>query len=212
MSRNIPFGSVVKHKKSGKYGTVEFSSFGYSVHTYVDSNGQQTLEKTAAMKESELLLKYKLVKLPKGCVIGEYGGVIKEDSIDFLWRMVWDFGRIGEVRGVFIATQKQVSNAIGKYIRFGEVLGKYSEVGGILHEDCLERISVSSGAIEEISSHLGSTWSGYNPLSYVRYDCKLCKQGFYADEMEESKNPKICIYCEDEELQEEGENKNENQY
>lgn len=73
----LKFGTVVKNKKTGLYGTLEYSSFGYSVHTYETYNGQIVLGKTLAMNENEILKHYDIVELPEGLCIGEYGGVLE---------------------------------------------------------------------------------------------------------------------------------------
>ena len=46
-----------------------------------------------------------------------------------LYRFYEDCGRIGDLRGLFVADdEKDVAPAIGKRAYFGEVLGKHSEV------------------------------------------------------------------------------------
>jgi hypothetical protein len=85
-----------------------------------------------------------------------------------LWRFYWDCGRQGDVESVFVATDEEVEEAIGKRIYFGEILGKHSEVHGTLERSDLTRLDVSNEAIEEVTKILGETWSGYNPLRYVR--------------------------------------------
>ena len=85
----------------------------------------------------------------------------------YLWKFYWDCGRMGEVEGLFIATENEIQNAIGKNIYFGEILGKHSEVYGTLDENDLEKINLDSVSIERIAELLGDNWSGYNPLEYI---------------------------------------------
>lgn len=85
----------------------------------------------------------------------------------YLWKFYWDCGRMGEVEGLFIATENEIQNAIGKNIYFGEILGKHSEVYGTLDENDLEKINLDSVSIERVAELLGDNWSGYNPLEYI---------------------------------------------
>lgn len=71
----IELGSIVKNKKTGIYGTVEYSSFGYSIHTYEDYAGKQCLCKTLALRADKVVEYYDFVELPNGYEVGEYGGV-----------------------------------------------------------------------------------------------------------------------------------------
>jgi hypothetical protein len=52
-----------------------------------------------------------------------------------LVKFYWDCGRNGDVEGLFITTKKELKYAIGKQIYFGEILGKHSEVYGILKKN-----------------------------------------------------------------------------
>jgi len=85
----------------------------------------------------------------------------------YLWKFYWDCGRMGEVEGLFIATENEIQNAIGKNIYFGEILGKHSEVYGTLDENDLEKINLDNVSIERVAELLGDNWSGYNPLEYI---------------------------------------------
>lgn len=84
-----------------------------------------------------------------------------------LYRFSWDCGRSGDVEGVFIATDEEVSSSIGKEVYFGEILGKHSEVYGILEEGDLDTLSVSDNTVKELRETIGRTISGYNPLEYI---------------------------------------------
>ena len=85
----------------------------------------------------------------------------------YLWRFCWDCGRMGEVEGLFVATENEIQDAIGKNVYFGEILGKHSEVYGTLEENDLEKINLDSESTEKVAQFLGNTWSGYNPLEYI---------------------------------------------
>ena len=78
-----------------------------------------------------------------------------------LWSFYWDCGRQGDVEGVFKATKDEVENAIGKSVYFGEILGKHSEVYGVLEEGECKLIS------DDPIYVMNAVESGYNPLEYI---------------------------------------------
>lgn len=85
----------------------------------------------------------------------------------YLWKFYWDCGRMGEVSGLFVATEDEINKSIGKEVYFGEILGKHSEVCGTLDREDLEKINLDSVSTERVAEFLGDTWSGYNPLKYI---------------------------------------------
>lgn len=87
-----------------------------------------------------------------------------------LYEFFWDCGRQGDIVGLFIATEEQVKNAIGKRVYFGEVLGKHSEIYGILEERDLFVVSDDQEKIEWLGRILGSSVSGFNPLEYISHE------------------------------------------
>lgn len=96
-------------------------------------------------------------------LIDKINNIIKSASEcrECLWSFYWDCGRQGDVEGLFKATREEVKNAIGKDVYFGEILGKHSDVYGVL-EDCDLEL-VSDNPIEVINA----VESGYNPLEYL---------------------------------------------
>lgn len=56
---------------------------------------------------------------------------------------------------------------IGKELYFGEVLGKHSEIYGIVEKEDIKEIKVSKNTIEELQEKCGYNISGYNPLDYI---------------------------------------------
>lgn len=113
----------------------------------------------------------------------------------FLWQFYWDCGRSGSVEGLFVATEKEVKEAIGKDVYFGEILGKHSEIYGVLEEQDIGKVKVSSEAVEEIAKILGTTWSGYNPLDYLRLTCPRCEDELSVDEMMFIEDEYVCYSC-----------------
>jgi hypothetical protein len=83
-----------------------------------------------------------------------------------MYKFFWDYGRMGEVEGIFVADEETVKNAIGKNIYFGEILGKHSEVYGNLTEKDLTVVTDDQDFIEKAILY-GIDSSGYNPLSYL---------------------------------------------
>lgn len=73
----------------------------------------------------------------------------------------------GVVQGLFIEEESIVNDAIGKEVYFGEILGKHSEVVGIL-EECDLEVLVSDEEEVEILEKYDFIPFGYNPLDYLR--------------------------------------------
>lgn len=84
-----------------------------------------------------------------------------------LYKFKWDLD-YGELAGMFIATENEVNEAIGKELYFGRALGKYSEIYGMFELKDIEEINLSDAAIEELLHTVGKTVCGYNPLEYVQ--------------------------------------------
>jgi hypothetical protein len=85
----------------------------------------------------------------------------------YLWSFYWNCGRNGSVTSLFVATEEEVNAAIGKDIYFGEILGKHSEVYGTLEANDVAKLDLDSETVEKVTTLLGKTWSGYNPLEYL---------------------------------------------
>lgn len=73
---------------------------------------------------------------------------------------------MGSLDGLFVSTPEKVAKVVGQEVYFGEVLGKHSEIYGILEEKDLEIIDIDETAIDKLISVLGTTFSGYNPIDY----------------------------------------------
>lgn len=88
-----------------------------------------------------------------------------------LYKFYWDCGRMGNVEGLFVAYDYQIKNIIGKEIYFGEILGKHSEIGGVLNLNDLEVLSEDQEFIDKLIQIVGTmSISGYNPLLYMIED------------------------------------------
>jgi len=83
-----------------------------------------------------------------------------------LYRFYWDCGRQGDVRGIFVANEADVQGAVGRRVNFGEILGKHSEIAGILDMKDLEVITDDPNFIAWFEHYKCET--GYNPMEYLR--------------------------------------------
>jgi hypothetical protein len=83
-----------------------------------------------------------------------------------LWKFHWDCGRMGDVRGVFVATEDEIVVALGKRVYFGEILGKHSEVAGTLRKEDLTLLTDDQDFITKAIAY-GVASNGYNPLEYL---------------------------------------------
>ena len=82
-----------------------------------------------------------------------------------LYKFYWDCGRQGHVRGIFIAEEEKIKEAIGKQVYLGEILGKHSEVFGSLEEKDLTILTDDEDFIKRFEELKCS--SGYSPLNYL---------------------------------------------
>lgn len=84
-----------------------------------------------------------------------------------LYKFHWDFGRMGDVEGLFIEEESAIQSAIGDDVYFGEILGKHSEVFGTLKAEDFVALNVSDQTLTELKNNVGAHISGYNPLDYL---------------------------------------------
>jgi hypothetical protein len=87
--------------------------------------------------------------------------------MNYLWRFYWDCGRQGNVEGLFVATEKEIEELVGKEIYFGEILGKHSEIYGTIEKGEITKVDLDSETVEKVVKVLGNTWGGYNPFDYL---------------------------------------------
>lgn len=86
-----------------------------------------------------------------------------------VWEFYWDCGRMGDIEGIFIATQSEVDKAIGKYVDFGECLGKHSQICGTLKRKDLVMKTNDQDFIRKFEDILGKGYySGHNPLALIK--------------------------------------------
>jgi hypothetical protein len=70
----LKIGDIVQNRLSKDYGTIAYSSFGFSIHMYNDMGG---LSKTLGLSEDEILKLWNKVEMPKGYMYAKHGGIRK---------------------------------------------------------------------------------------------------------------------------------------
>lgn len=90
------------------------------------------------------------------------------DSIKKLYSFYWDCGRMGDLQGLFVATEEEVAKAIGQHVSFGECLGKHSDTYGTLEAEHLTIVSEDQDKVLWFEEIVGST--GHCPLDYIYCD------------------------------------------
>jgi hypothetical protein len=107
-----------------------------------------------------------------------------------------DFGRMGHLEGLFVATEAAVKAAIGQRAYFGEVLGKHSEIYGELEEAEFTVLSEDPAVVAFAQEH-GPF--GRNPLDYVTIECEECGGHMQVQEEQdywcETHELRICYSC-----------------
>ena len=84
-----------------------------------------------------------------------------------LYKMTFDYGRMGELEGVFVAEKEDVEYLTSHkvMIYFGEVLGKHSEVCGWLEESEVKFITDDENVIRIVEEY--GLESGYDPFYQI---------------------------------------------
>lgn len=86
-----------------------------------------------------------------------------------LVKFYWDCGRMGSLDGLFVCTEKELNEAFGQRLYFGEVLGKHSEIYGTFEKKDATIVSDEDDKITWLLTVMDreDTISGYNPLKYL---------------------------------------------
>ena len=84
-----------------------------------------------------------------------------------LVQFYWDCGRMGDIDGLFVTTQEELSSWYNRYISFGEVLGKHSDIDGTIEPEDFTVKSDDQEFITKIEELLGSHLSGFYPGDYL---------------------------------------------
>lgn len=83
-----------------------------------------------------------------------------------LYKFSWE-SNYALISGLFLATEEEIKELIGKELILGEIEGKHSDVYGTFEESDIEEIPVSEDYIKETEKVFGRTILGYNPLHYT---------------------------------------------
>lgn len=83
-----------------------------------------------------------------------------------LVKFLWTLSQQGKVQGTFITTRAQLEDAYGRRASFGDILGEYSEVAGILSKSDFSVVTEDQDFIEKFEKYIGVT-DGYNPLEHI---------------------------------------------
>ncbi len=106
-----------------------------------------------------------------------------------LYKFYWDCYRNGSLEGVFVAEESEVTDAMGSTAYFGEVLGKHSEVQGVLEEKDITLVTDNPEVIKVFEEHFQGS-IGWNPLCYIQCEhwintseeeCEECEADAAAD-------------------------------
>lgn len=83
-----------------------------------------------------------------------------------VYRMIFDYGRMGNLEGTFVAEKEFIDYLIEHkiYINFGEVLGKHSEVVGYVSQEEITLLSDEQQVVDFFEKY--NFASGFNPLNY----------------------------------------------
>lgn len=87
--------------------------------------------------------------------------------MEAVFKMYLDYGRMGDLEGVFIADKQAVEDLINsdQTIWFGEVLGKHSEVDCQASELDIQMISDDPAVVKIFRDN--NIEIGYNPFDYI---------------------------------------------
>ena len=94
-----------------------------------------------------------------------------ESETEVIYEFFADLGRMGDLEGYFIATEKDVQELIdsGEELQFGEVLGKHSDISFVVTADMITAKSGDKDAIALIRDifQCGDSIMGINPMEYL---------------------------------------------
>lgn len=122
------------------------------------------VEEKAEAAETSELPDYFAPKPVSSSIEGSLAVDQKADS-PALWRFHWDMGHQGAVEGIFVATQREIAEALDKRVYFGDILGKHSDVHGVLEDADLTMLTAEPAAVDTFQRYVKT--SGYNPLDYL---------------------------------------------
>ena len=82
-----------------------------------------------------------------------------------LYKFSWDL-YYAQCEGLFISTDEELKQYLGRDLNFGEIEGKHSETCGVLAEEDVEMVSDDPVFIDLFERNIGSF--GYNPIDQIK--------------------------------------------
>lgn len=82
-----------------------------------------------------------------------------------LYRFYVDYGRMGDLEGLFVTTPEKLEEAYGHDLYFGEVLGKHSDVSVAFGPEDIELVTDDQDFVTKLVEIVGVHISGFNPIS-----------------------------------------------
>ena len=75
-----------------------------------------------------------------------------------------DYGRMGDLKGVFVADQDEVAEMLGRTVYLGEVLGKHSDVSVAITDETLTVKTDDQDFIRKFEEIMGKNYSSGTSL------------------------------------------------
>lgn len=100
----------------------------------------------------------------------------------FLYRFILEYGRQGDIEGLFVATEKEIELILKSKLYMHDILGKHSEISGDISEEDIEKLELNPNIVSQVSKILGETWSGYNPKNYIFLKCPICNEEVHGED------------------------------
>lgn len=91
-------------------------------------------------------------------------------SKKLLVRYEVDFGRMGDLHGLFVTTHEEMTAALGNEVYWGEVLGKHSDIYHKLQIEDLTVVTDDQDFIAKLVEYVGTDVSGFNPIAKLSED------------------------------------------
>lgn len=85
-----------------------------------------------------------------------------------IYRWHASFGRMGDLDGIFVATEDEIKELEGKVVEFGEVLGKHSDIRYKIEASDFECVSTKENEVEFFLRIRSNLSNGWNPIESYR--------------------------------------------
>lgn len=133
----------------------------------------QDIEQAQAMgwfidADAEQALSMSRTSYPAGiAALDAPGGLaVPQTCPEMLFRFYWDFGKLGALHGLFVATSAQVAKSYGKFVQFDKALGAQFDAAGVLEQKDISMVSSNPAFVAQIKATIGASF-GHNPLRHL---------------------------------------------